>query len=34
MTSMYRLAAALFAAVVLATSAGCASSGPKKPPTV
>jgi outer membrane protein assembly factor BamD len=33
MTSMYRLAAALLAAVVLATSAGCSSGGPKKPPT-
>jgi len=33
MTSMSRLAAALLAAVVLATSAGCSSGGPKKPPT-
>jgi len=33
MISTYRLAAALLAALVLATSAGCASSGPKKPPT-
>jgi outer membrane assembly lipoprotein YfiO len=33
MNTVYRLAAVLFVAVVLATSGGCSSGGPKKPPT-